>query len=416
MDRYQFKKKSVHTNEQHEPQTTMRPMILTPVSIAMLVAFYWKPQDTSGNPAPDISTKACGCSGSARSPSNCTLSQWTAWSVCSRSCGGGQQQRNRQMTAQARNGGNTCSDYLTAQRSCNSQDCPTKTDCVLSSWSKWTECTKPCHGGVQNRSKSVLVPATAGGTPCDGHRAVQQECNTKACPVDCVLSDWSPWSACSKSCGQGVQTMTRTIETQPSTDGQACGLQKNSKTCYTVCDIDCEVGEWHAGKCVMSPRQAQAYQLGTSTPTCSGYVELDRAVTTQPVGNGKPCPALKTTGNSCSNRCVKTTLNTAACASSDCPDAWFKQEYPGTNVFHCTSNRATSTELKTCISEFKPSVVPTYPPTGAGQGSIANLLPTQLSVADRQRFGFQCQVYWTACGVVGTKTVVSYTVDGTNPS
>jgi hypothetical protein len=41
-------------------------------------------------------------------------------------------------------------------------------------------------------------------------------------PVDCKLSAWSPWSACSSSCGQAQRQRRRTVKRLPSIGGQSC--------------------------------------------------------------------------------------------------------------------------------------------------------------------------------------------------
>lgn len=51
--------------------------------------------------------------------------------------------------------------------------------------------------------------------------------------VDCVLSDWSDWSACSAECGGGKQTRTRTITTAAANGGEACGALTEEQACNT---------------------------------------------------------------------------------------------------------------------------------------------------------------------------------------
>eukprot|EP01123_Difflugia_compressa_P014200 TRINITY_DN710_c0_g1_i4.p1 TRINITY_DN710_c0_g1~~TRINITY_DN710_c0_g1_i4.p1 ORF type:complete len:1221 (-),score=179.58 TRINITY_DN710_c0_g1_i4:146-3808(-) len=67
-------------------------------------------------------------------------------------------------------------------------------DCVWDAWKSWSECSAPCAGGVQNR--------TRGGTWCVNYVVYDvfsqtQTCNNHTCPVDCSWNDWSSWTPCS---------------------------------------------------------------------------------------------------------------------------------------------------------------------------------------------------------------------------
>jgi hypothetical protein len=49
---------------------------------------------------------------------------------------------------------------------------------------------------------------------------------------DCQISEWTDWSNCSKPCGPGIQTQTRTIIKKPSKGGLACPTElKRTKEC-----------------------------------------------------------------------------------------------------------------------------------------------------------------------------------------
>ena len=57
-------------------------------------------------------------------------------------------------------------------------------------------------------------------------------------PVDCVVSPWSAYGACSASCGGGTQTQTRTIVTPASNGGAACPALSQSQSCNVqACNI-----------------------------------------------------------------------------------------------------------------------------------------------------------------------------------
>merc|ERR1719265_1219936 len=101
-------------------------------------------------------------------------------------------------------------------RDCATEFCPI--DCREDQWSGWTECTAPCGGGTHERGRGVLVPTYHGGKPC-GPLSESGECNMDSCDQDCVLSDWTGWGPCSKACLAkstwlpGTQTRSKSIKT-----------------------------------------------------------------------------------------------------------------------------------------------------------------------------------------------------------
>lgn len=55
-------------------------------------------------------------------------------------------------------------------------------DCKVSEWSDWGACSKECGGGTQSRTRTVTTPAANGGTPCPT-LSDTQPCNTQDCPT-----------------------------------------------------------------------------------------------------------------------------------------------------------------------------------------------------------------------------------------
>merc|ERR1719217_1404364 len=83
------------------------------------------------------------------------------------------------------------------ERACSDVPCPI--DCAMGEWSGWSKCSKDCGGGQQGRSRPVMTEAQYGGKQCPG-TSEERLCNSGSCDVDCLLSDWSGWSPCTKSC------------------------------------------------------------------------------------------------------------------------------------------------------------------------------------------------------------------------
>jgi hypothetical protein len=185
-------------------------------------------------------TQACN---TQACPADCKVGDWSAWGECSKPCGTGSQTRTRSVTQQAANGGAICPS-LSEMQNCNTQACPI--DCQVGEWTAWSACDKSCGGGKQTRTRLITKPAENGGKPCPALTETQ-DCNTQACPVDCKVSEWSAWSACDKTCGGGTQTRTRTVTRAAANGGKECPLLTETQACNTqTCPVDCKVSEWSA--------------------------------------------------------------------------------------------------------------------------------------------------------------------------
>ena len=116
---------------------------------------------------------------------------------------------------------------------------PTKApvNCAVSGWSDWNACSVTCGGGFQSWTRTVTTAPANGGTAC-GALSGTRECNTEDCPapVNCATSGWSDWDTCSATCGTGFQIHTRTVTTEAANGGTACGALSGTQECNTeVC-------------------------------------------------------------------------------------------------------------------------------------------------------------------------------------
>lgn len=56
----------------------------------------------------------------------------------------------------------------------------------FSDWSEFSKCTKSCGGGVQSRNRKCTNPVPShGGSACDGLFTESQNCNIAPCPGKC---------------------------------------------------------------------------------------------------------------------------------------------------------------------------------------------------------------------------------------
>eukprot|EP00439_Symbiodinium_sp_Y106_P074843 s2309_g14.t1 len=176
-----------------------------------------------GDPALGSLTEIRNCGGTI----DCEVSPWASWDECDKSCGGGQQERNRQVTQNPQNGGKPCLKDLVETQGCNEIPCQT-TSCEVSDWSAWGECSNSCGSGVHERSRTFTHLAEEGGSGCDMPMAEIKPCSDEfgtlearrleLCPMSdcgCVWRDWSEWSACTCECGGGQKTRNRHIARAP---------------------------------------------------------------------------------------------------------------------------------------------------------------------------------------------------------
>uniref|UniRef100_A0A8D0V8T8 Hemicentin-1 n=1 Tax=Sus scrofa TaxID=9823 RepID=A0A8D0V8T8_PIG len=172
------------------------------------------------------------------------FSQWSAWRSCSVTCGKGIQKRSRLCNNPSpANGGKPCQGSDSEMRNCQPKLCPV--DANWSEWSPWEECTRTCGRGNRTRTRTCNNPsAQHGGRPCEGSAVGLIMCNVRPCPVHGAWSTWQPWGTCSASCGKGTQTRTRLCNNPPpSFDGSYCdGTETQMQVCNERhCPID---GKW----------------------------------------------------------------------------------------------------------------------------------------------------------------------------
>uniref|UniRef100_A0A3Q3RJ16 Adhesion G protein-coupled receptor B1-like n=1 Tax=Mastacembelus armatus TaxID=205130 RepID=A0A3Q3RJ16_9TELE len=186
---------------------------------------------------------------------------WGRWSVCSQECGGGVQVRSR--TCQPED--NICEGTVEEGRACNPQPCIGKPtyhlvimvgalscrcleflEAKVDEWSSWSACSVTCGEGWQSRNRACATSSFT--TQCTGPLRENRVCNnTAVCPVDGAWDEWTPWSLCSSTCGRGYRDRTRTCKL-PQNGGEPCrGPSRQTKFCnIAVCPVDGSWNEWSA--------------------------------------------------------------------------------------------------------------------------------------------------------------------------
>uniref|UniRef100_A0A8C9N559 Adhesion G protein-coupled receptor B1 n=1 Tax=Serinus canaria TaxID=9135 RepID=A0A8C9N559_SERCA len=205
---------------------------------------------------------------------------WSAWGDCTKDCGGGLQTRMRSCKPLP-NEGLACEGVLEEGRLCNRKACNTNGrynsrsqslrstdnrkredpdelqhygypapqigDPAAEEWSPWSVCSTTCGEGWQTRTRFCV--SSSYSTQCSGPLREQRQCNNSAvCPVHGTWDEWSPWSLCSSTCGRGYRDRTRTCK-PPQFGGNPCeGPEKQTKFCnIALCpgrDMDGNWNEW----------------------------------------------------------------------------------------------------------------------------------------------------------------------------
>jgi len=174
-------------------------------------------------------------------PIECLMSDWTDWTDCTRTCGGGYQEKHRLVKVLPQFGAPDCPPHLAYTRPCGEEPCSV-IECTLSDWTSWSECTTSCGPGTETRSREVTpFDDTDSVLICDAALEQVRVCRHQPpCEddVDCVWGNWSEWSECSVSCGEGMQNRSREIEVYPQGAGALCEVL-NSTVEIQPCSIPC---------------------------------------------------------------------------------------------------------------------------------------------------------------------------------
>nr|XP_057944609.1 spondin-1a isoform X2 [Doryrhamphus excisus] len=144
-------------------------------------------------------------------PIDCGMSEWSEWSECNKSCGKGHTIRTRTVKLEPQFGGDPCPESI-QRKKCKVRKCTrggqgnsdekkrrkeqrekrrskqSRTDvaaehpgCKMRPWSSWTECTKVCGGGIQERLMTVKQRfKTAQLSSCKDRKEIRA-CNVHPC-------------------------------------------------------------------------------------------------------------------------------------------------------------------------------------------------------------------------------------------
>ncbi|PIK61787.1 putative SCO-spondin-like [Apostichopus japonicus] len=209
-------------------------------------------------------------------------SEWTAWSSCDSTCGDSSRFRSHSCDNPApENGGDYCPGPWNETEICNVDPCPV--DGNWAPWSAWWTCTKSCGGGSQTHTRTCTNPAPVwGGLDCGGESEETTGCNTNPCPIDGGWGSWDDWSACTVQCGGGGtrQRIRYCDDPSPEYGGDYCvGDSYETESCgEQSCKVDGNWAQWSSwNECSVTC----GFGVTSRNRTCSDP---------SPTSGGRDCP------------------------------------------------------------------------------------------------------------------------------
>ncbi len=106
-----------------------------------------------------------------------------------------------------------------------------------------SECSHLCGGGHRTRTRFSFHPLKQTDIDACGVLEEHEPCNTHPCAVNCAVSNFSDWGACSRVCGGGSRLRTRIILTASQNGGHPCPANLTEvEPCNTFpCPRKCKV-------------------------------------------------------------------------------------------------------------------------------------------------------------------------------
>uniref|UniRef100_A0A6Q2ZIX9 Complement component 6 n=1 Tax=Esox lucius TaxID=8010 RepID=A0A6Q2ZIX9_ESOLU len=130
--------------------------------------------------------------------------------------------------------------------------------CDHYAWSSWSICTKTCNYGTQERHRSIIYDDYYWKNNCENfcEKHESRACNVQACSIHCTLTEWSKWSWCSPCAKK--QLRTRSLLRPSQFGGVECdAVLTEDRNCYPLTEckmesINCKEFQCNNGRCIGS--------------------------------------------------------------------------------------------------------------------------------------------------------------------
>uniref|UniRef100_A0A8C8AR84 Adhesion G protein-coupled receptor B2 n=1 Tax=Otus sunia TaxID=257818 RepID=A0A8C8AR84_9STRI len=259
-------------------------------------------------------------------------------------------------------------------------------DPAAEEWSQWSVCSLTCGQGSQVRTRSCV--SSPYGTLCSGLLRETRTCNnTATCPVHGAWEEWSPWSLCSVTCGRGARTRTRRC-VAPRRGGKACeGPELQAKPCnIATCLVEGQWLEWGAwSRCSVTCANGTQQRTRKCSVSAHGWAECRGAHADARECSNPTCPTDSKWGP----------WNHWSLCSKTCDTGWQRRfrmcEGTGVQGYPCEGS---GEEVKTCNEKKCPAyhemckdeyvMLMTWKKTAAGEVTYNKCPPNATGSASRR--------------------------------
>lgn len=166
-------------------------------------------------------------------PVDCVMSRWSEWTECcnleNNPVGKDvfTQTRTREILQEPNEFGEKCPAEMEETKECDKYSC--NIDCEVTEWEDWSKCSKDCKVGTQSRKRTIKTEPEYEGKVCPGLVEIR-ECNDDI-SCDCQVTEWTEWGECSEPCEGGIQKRTREITRRELHDGEKCPHLEEEQVC-----------------------------------------------------------------------------------------------------------------------------------------------------------------------------------------
>lgn len=103
-----------------------------------------------------------------------------------------------------------CGDEETRYGMSDFEDDDGRSDCMVTEWTKFSPCSVSCGEGIRKRTRNYINEKRANEASCNMKLIEKEDCGGKCINnVSCETTPWSDWQPCNVTCGRGWRKRVR---------------------------------------------------------------------------------------------------------------------------------------------------------------------------------------------------------------